>query len=271
MWNDCAEPPWKARVSELAEHLPYSDAELYDRGMRTLIASWEAFTIGAAGAEVRRLPGVTTAVFPSDPERIVFNNAVLHHHAATTDSIDAMEAAYAGAGITHYAAWVHETGHEMRAALEQRGFTLADSTRAMGMSLLDLHLPRPEIELGSLDWGGYARRFGLPDGLLSGADHSQLHLAFARFDGDIAATALAFDHDDDCGIYNVTTLDHARRRGLGGALTATLLHDAIARGCQTASLQSTPMAERVYAAVGFRDLGLILEYVPTSTSVEGYL
>jgi predicted GNAT family acetyltransferase len=34
------------------------------------------------------------------------------------------------------------------------------------------------------------------------------------------------------------------------------------RGGRTASLQSTPMAERVYAAVGFRDLGRILEYVP---------
>jgi len=35
-----------------------------------------------------------------------------------------------------------------------------------------------------------------------------------------------------------------------------------ARGCQTATLQSTEMAKRVYAAVGFRDLGRILEYVP---------
>jgi hypothetical protein len=34
------------------------------------------------------------------------------------------------------------------------------------------------------------------------------------------------------------------------------------RGCQTASVQSTEMAERVDAAVGFRDLGRILEYVP---------
>jgi hypothetical protein len=31
---------------------------------------------------------------------------------------------------------------------------------------------------------------------------------------------------------------------------------------RTASLQSTPMAERVYAAVGFRDLGRILEFGP---------
>ena len=45
-------------------------------------------------------------------------------------------------------------------------------------------------------------------------------------------------------------------------LTAVHLHDALARGCRTASVQSTKMAERIYAAVGFRDLGQILEYVP---------
>ena len=73
---------------------------------------------------------------------------------------------------------------------------------------------------------------------------------------------MAFDRDGHGGIYNVTTLERARRRGLGMALTLVHLHAALARGCQTASLQSTEMTERVYAAVGFRDLGRILEYVP---------
>ena len=73
---------------------------------------------------------------------------------------------------------------------------------------------------------------------------------------------MAFDFDRDCGIYNVTTLQGARRRGLGTALTALQVHDALVRGCQTASLQSTEMAEGVYAAVGFRDLGRFMEYVP---------
>ena len=61
-------------------------------------------------------------------------------------------------------------------------------------------------------------------------------------------TALAFDHQGDCGIYNLATLERARRRGLGTALTALHVHDALARGCQTASLQSTKVAERAYAA-----------------------
>ena len=48
------------------------------------------------------------------------------------------------------------------------------------------------------------------------------------------------------------------------ALTTIHLHDARARGCRTASLQSTATAERVYTAVGFRDLGRIIEYVASS-------
>jgi len=84
----------------------------------------------------------------------------------------------------------------------------------------------------------------------------------ARSGGKAVSTGIAFDRDGDCGIYNVGTREDARRRGLGTAVTALLAHDAAARGCQTASLQSTEMAERVYATVGFRDLGRILEYVP---------
>jgi hypothetical protein len=40
------------------------------------------------------------------------------------------------------------------------------------------------------------------------------------------------------------------------------VNDGLTRGFQTATLQSTEMAGRTYAALGFRDLGRILEYVP---------
>jgi predicted GNAT family acetyltransferase len=60
----------------------------------------------------------------------------------------------------------------------------------------------------------------------------------------------------------MSTLDSKRRRGIGTALTARHIREAAERGCSTASLQSTPMAERLYAAVGFRDLGRFLEYAP---------
>jgi GNAT superfamily N-acetyltransferase len=241
-----------------------TDADLYLRGTETLLASWEAYARGARNAEVTRFPGVTTAVFPNEPERGVYNNAILERGLAASeraDAVAAMDAAYTAAGVERFAAWVHESDEAMRADLERRGYTVDESTRAMGMTLDDFRLPRPEIELGSTGWQEYLSIFGLPPGLLRNADHSVFHVLVARLGGENVATAMSFDHGGDCGIYNVATLEHARKRGLGTALTAVHLHDALARGCRTASLQSTKMAERVYTAVGFRDLGRIIEYV----------
>lgn len=241
-----------------------TDAGLYYRGVETLLASWEQYARGATGATVRRLPGVVTAVFPNDPERAVYNNAVLERDLAASEragAISAMEDAYAAAGVTRFAAWVHESDAAMRSALERRGYTVDEVTRAMGMSLDDIRLPRSDLELGPADWSEHVRLAGMPRGFLSGMDSSAFHVLVAKFAGENVSTAIALDYAGDCGIYNVGTLEPARRRGLATALTAIQLHDARARGCTTASLQSTEMAERVYAAAGFRDLGRILEYV----------
>ncbi len=242
-----------------------TDAELYRRGTETLLAAWERYAQGATRATVRRLPGVVAAVFPSGPERGVYNNAVLERGLAASqraDAICAMEAAYEAGGVTRFAAWVHESDEAMRSALERRGYTLDEVTRAMGMTLDDIRLPRPDLELGPADFSEHLRLGGLPPDFLSGADPSAFHVLVARLGGDSVTTGIGFDFAGDCGIYNVGTLPSARRRGLATALTAIHLHDARARGCQTASLQSTAVAERVYGAVGFRDLGRILEYVP---------
>jgi predicted GNAT family acetyltransferase len=150
------------------------DHRLYQRGLRTLVASREAYAASAPNASIQHLRGAVAAVVPDGPERDVYNNAILQR--------------------------------ELRA----RGYVFDSATRA-------------------------------------------------------AAAALAFDHDGDCGISNVGTLPGARRRGLATALTSPQLAEALARGCGTASLQSTQVAERVYAAVGFRDLGRFLEYVPAAT------
>jgi predicted GNAT family acetyltransferase len=108
----------------------------------------------------------------------------------------------------------------------------------------------------------YLRTVGVPAVLLSGADPGAFHTLAARLADENVATAIAFDYHGDCGLFNVSTIETARRRGLGTALTARHLYDAVARGCTTASLQSTAMAERLYAAAGFRDLGRFIEYGP---------
>jgi GNAT superfamily N-acetyltransferase len=245
-----------------------TDADLYRRGAATLLASWEEYARGSAGAALAWLDGVAAAVFPSGPERAVYNNALLERDLGPTEraaAVDAMFAAYTSAGVDRFAAWVHESDEGMRAELSGRGYTLDESTRAMGMSLGDVSVALPDVELEPVDWAEYLeylRVAGVPDGLLGGADPSAFRILAARIAGEHVATAMGFDHDGDCGVYNMSTLETARRRGLSTALTARHVHDAAGRGCSTASLQSTPMAERIYAAVGFRDLGRFFEYVP---------
>jgi ribosomal protein S18 acetylase RimI-like enzyme len=241
-----------------------TDADLYRRGAETLLASFEVYARGTEGASLQRLDGVSAAVFPDDPERSIYNNALLER----ADAIGAMEDAYAGAGVKRFAAWVHDSDAALAGELERRGYVLDTSTRVMAMSLDELSAPRPELEAGAVGWAEHLRMFGLPPDLLAGADLSAFRVVAARRDGENVAGAIALDHRGDCGIYNVGTLEPARRRGLATALMALMLHDAVARGCSTASVQSTPMAEGVYAAVGFRDLGRFLEYMP-SPGVDG--
>jgi GNAT superfamily N-acetyltransferase len=243
-----------------------TDAELYLRGSATLIASWAADANGSEGTAVKRERGVAAAVFPHEPERSVFNNALLDRWLSPHDrahALDAMEAAYAKAGVGRFAAWVHESDAGMRQDIERRGYRLDTTTRAMGLVLSADHVPSPpHIDLAQPNWSEHLRLLGLPADFLARADPQAYAVAIARVDGVNASTAIAFDCDGDCGIYNVGTVEGARNRGLASAVTATLLRDAVARGCTTASLQATPMAERLYAALGFRDLGRILEYVP---------
>jgi ribosomal protein S18 acetylase RimI-like enzyme len=241
------------------------DDDLYARGAVTLVTSWREYARGSAGAAVRPGPGVAAAVFPNGPERAFYNNALLERGmpaGGRAEALDAMEAAYAGAGVHRFAAWVHEADVAMRRDLDRRGYTLDTATRAMGMALDRLRRAPPRVDLGPPDWLEHLRLLGTPPGHLAGADPGAFRVLVARLDGEAAATAMALDADGDCGIYNVTTAERARRRGLGTALTLLHAQEALARGCRTASLQSTEMAERLYAGLGFRDLGRILEYLP---------
>lgn len=245
-----------------------ADRALYLQGTDTLLASWEAIAAGSPGAAVVRAPGVAVAVFPTEPERTIYNNAVLERDlpsAARADALDAMEATYRSRSVGRYAVWVHESDEAMRSDVEARGYTIDTSTRAMGMALGEVRVPRPHLELAPPEWSSYVRYLetvGAPRGILAGVDPSAFRLLIASVGGQHAASAIAFDRDGDRGIFNVSTVESHRRGGLGTAVTALLLHDARARGFATASLQATAMAERLYATVGFRDLGRILEYMP---------
>jgi ribosomal protein S18 acetylase RimI-like enzyme len=247
--------------------LVLSESALYERMQANVLASWGQYAAGSTGARLVWLPNAGAAVFPALPERDVYNNALLARElvsAAATEALSAVEDEYSRAGVTGYAVWVHESEAASIAELERRRYHIDTCTHAMAMSLDGLQAPHPEVEIDTADWRDYLQvltELELPEGLLARVDGSTFEVLVALLDGSRVATALAYDHEGDCGIYNVGTMPHARRRGLGTALTALQLHHARERGCTTASLQATEMAQRIYAGLGFRDLGRFIEFV----------
>ena len=86
---------------------------------------------------------------------------------------------------------------------------------------------------------------------------------WVRGDGDVAvAGAYRFLHGSDCGVYAVGTAPAWRRRGLARSLVEHVLADAAHRGARTASLQSTPMGQPLYASLGFEPVGRYEDWVP---------
>jgi ribosomal protein S18 acetylase RimI-like enzyme len=239
----------------------------YQRMEANLLASWERYATASAGAFLRRAADVTVAVFPASPERVVYNNALLGRgldHARADSAIRLLEELYASAGLDGYAVWAHESEAATRACLKKRGYHVDTTTRAMSMSLAAIGMAQPRPRLPSAGWPQYVQvlgALGAPEGLLVDMDPTGFHAAIGCVDDQRVAAAVAYDHGGDCGIYNVGTMPHARRQGLATALTAQLLHDARQRGCTSASLQATEMAEHLYAELGFRDLGRFIEYM----------
>jgi len=246
-----------------------SAAELFDRPLATLVQSWLYLASGSPGAEVIETDGAAIATFVHSPDREFLNNAVLARGVRDLGAtLDTIESAYASCGVERYAVWVHESETTTARAIESRGYAYDSSTRTMAMPTADL----AAVDTSTLDLvEPTLERFwhvdGL-DGLVPDLSAERAHLYVARANGEDAAMLMAFDHDGDCGIYMVGTRLRARRQGLATALSAHAIKRAGERGCTTVSLQSTEMAESVYARVGFRDLGRFEEYVPSQTSEE---
>jgi GNAT superfamily N-acetyltransferase len=59
------------------------------------------------------------------------------------------------------------------------------------------------------------------------------------------------------GVYSISTLPAARRRGYGAAMTERILADGVAAGCDVGILQASSMGRPIYERLGFR---LVQEY-----------
>jgi GNAT superfamily N-acetyltransferase len=84
-----------------------------------------------------------------------------------------------------------------------------------------------------------------------GHDVPLYHL-LGRLDGRPVATATFLLAAGIVGIYDVSTVPDARRRGIGTAMTVAALQAGRAAGYEVAFLQPSPMGRNLYERLGFR-------------------
>ena len=78
--------------------------------------------------------------------------------------------------------------------------------------------------------------------------------------GEPVATVSLVTAGGAAGIYNVTTVEAARRRGIGAAMTVAAARHGAERGFTLATLQASTMGRPVYERLGFQFVGDLLPY-----------
>jgi ribosomal protein S18 acetylase RimI-like enzyme len=176
--------------------------------------------------------------------------------------------------------WIdpQSTPSDLGERLQRLGF-VSEAVPAMRIEAADV----PELTLPAgvtLSWATdpgalrsamrlVAAGFGLPDELAdrmadlmvsAAGPGTPLRTVVARLDDKPVASAQGIHIGHAVGIYNVATLDEARGRGIGAAVTVAVLRDAMARGAGFGVLESSDLGHSVYARIGFRDVATFQVY-----------
>lgn len=85
-------------------------------------------------------------------------------------------------------------------------------------------------------------------------------------DGEPVGTSLLIPGAGVAGIYCVSTLESARRKGIGRTATITALQDARNQGYRLATLQSSEMGYRIYQHLGFQEVCTLTLYTLPATT-----
>lgn len=239
-------------------------------GEETLLGSWSALAAGSPGAHLVYTRTSVAAVFP---HWTVLNNAILLDPPSTATASQAaaeLNRVYAGAGVASWALWIP------RPALDTDSPGTVSVVDGMARDTTTLVMTR-DLPDGMPSQPG-ARRTTVTAASLAGDDPiavddlpasdagSDVDGWVLVHDGYAVAGAWTFISGTDVGVYAVGTAPAWRRRGLARALMLNVLADAYRRGARTASLQSTPMGEPLYAGLGFRPVGRYDEWIPETAS-----
>jgi GNAT superfamily N-acetyltransferase len=139
--------------------------------------------------------------------------------------------------------------------------------------------PRPGFEIrriaDAVGIGDHRRvvseGFGSPPAVACGTtcmallDRPECVVYVGYADGTPVVSGLGWRTGRTIGVYAIATLPAARRRGYGAAMTARVVTDAAASGCDVAILQASELGRPIYERLGFRVVVRYVAYRTTTT------
>jgi GNAT superfamily N-acetyltransferase len=243
-------------------------------GQDTLLSCWRALAHTPFGpGQLVATPDAIVAIFPRSA---YFNNAILIGAAESAEAAAATVARiYATAGIESWALWVPGTAAAFDGATDQLA---AVGSLTRDVTTLAMHLDvqgqlRRDERVRPISSTAMVRL--TLDEAVSGHELGDVGPAtpiqgWALVEqGQAVASAYTHRAGSDLGIYAVSTLPAWRRRGLARILVEHILADTQGTGVRTASLQTTPMGQSVYAALGFRAVGRYEEWLHSPGTRRG--
>jgi GNAT superfamily N-acetyltransferase len=246
--------------------------------------NWIAYLTGVvsctSGANVTRVGGVVTILtgLPFD----WFNQVLVEHEEATPDGVLA--------GVARAREQRGPFVVRLREGIDDRfvrtlagaGLGLAgEATSTPGMVAFSIHhdsIARhtaPELEIRrvtdalgiDVHRGVVTAGFGSDRAVALGTacpdllDRLECVVYVGYADGAPVASGLGWRSGRTIGVYSITTIESARRRGYGAAMTARVMADGAAAGCDVAALQASDMGRPIYERLGFRTVVSYNAYV----------
>ena len=91
-------------------------------------------------------------------------------------------------------------------------------------------------------------------------DRAECVVYVGYVDGSPVASGMGWRTARTVGVYSISTIEPARRRGYGAAMTARVVADGVAAGCDVAALQASEMGRPIYERLGFRTVVRYVAY-----------
>ncbi len=109
--------------------------------------------------------------------------------------------------------------------------------------------------------------FGMPEPMVREVvsvrllEHPDMAVYVGYQDGEPVSSGLGCRTGRTIGVYNIATIESARRRGHGAAMTTRIVADGQAQGCDVAILQASEMGAPIYERLGFRTVVRYMGYI----------